>query len=95
MAHRRSLWEAFEADYDLIRDRISRVVPDFENFNERVRKPGGFRLPNPVNEHRFPTSSGKAVFSCNTFDRIRGRRQVTSRCRPCARTTSGTPCPTR
>jgi molybdopterin-dependent oxidoreductase alpha subunit len=64
-------WEDFEADYDLIRDRISRVVPDFENFNERVRQPGGFRLPNPVNEHRFPTPSGKAVFTCNTFDRIR------------------------
>jgi molybdopterin-dependent oxidoreductase alpha subunit len=64
-------WEDFEADYDLIRDRISRVVPDFENFNERVREPGGFRLPNPVNEHRFPTPSGKAMFTCNTFDRLR------------------------
>jgi molybdopterin-dependent oxidoreductase alpha subunit len=64
-------WADFEADYDLIRDRISRVVPDFENFNERVRQPGGFRLPNPINEHRFPTPSGKAVFTCNTFDRIR------------------------
>jgi molybdopterin-dependent oxidoreductase alpha subunit len=64
-------WADFEADYDLIRDRISRVVPDFENFNERVRQPGGFRLPNPINEHRFPTRSGKAVFTCNTFDRIR------------------------
>jgi anaerobic selenocysteine-containing dehydrogenase len=35
-----------------------------------VRQPGGFRLPNPVNEHRFPTPSGKAVFTCNTFDRV-------------------------
>jgi hypothetical protein len=43
MAHRRSLWEAFEADYDLIRDRISRVVPDFENFNERC--PQTWRIP--------------------------------------------------
>ena len=64
-------WEDFEADYDTIRQRISRVVPDFDDFNARVRKPGGFRLPNPVNEHRFPTPSGKAVFTCNTFDRIR------------------------
>ena len=52
-------WEDFEADYDTIRQRISRVVPDFDDFNGRVRKPGGFRLPNPVNEHRFPTPSGK------------------------------------
>ena len=64
-------WADFEADCDLIRDRISRVVPDFENFNQRVRQPGGFRLPNPINEHRFPTPSGKAVFTCNTFERIR------------------------
>ncbi|WP_107706105.1 FdhF/YdeP family oxidoreductase [Nocardioides allogilvus] len=60
-------WEEFEADYGTIRDRIARVVPDFENFNERVAQPGGFRLPNPVNEHVYPTPSGKAVFSCNEF----------------------------
>jgi molybdopterin-dependent oxidoreductase alpha subunit len=64
-------WEDFEAGYDTIRDRISRVVPDFEDFNARVRKPGGFRLPNPVNEHRYPTPSGKALFTCNTFERVR------------------------
>ena len=64
-------WEDFQTDYDLIRDTISRVVPGFDDFNERVRKPGGFRLPNPVNEYRFPTPSGKALFTCNTFDRIR------------------------
>ena len=63
-------WEDFQTDYDLIRDTISRVVPGFDDFNERVRKPGGFRLPNPVNEYRFPTPSGKALFTCNTFDRI-------------------------
>ncbi|WP_101948775.1 FdhF/YdeP family oxidoreductase [Mycobacterium sp. 3519A] len=63
-------WEKFESDYDMIRDAISRVVPDFEDFNERVRRPGGFRLPNPVNEHRFNTASGRAQFTCNTFDRI-------------------------
>lgn len=63
-------WKSFEADYDLIRERISRVVPGFEDFNRRVREPGGFRLPNPVNEHRYPTPSGKAVFTRNTFDRL-------------------------
>ena len=63
-------WESFESDYDLIRERISRVVPGFADFNRRVREPGGFRLPNPVNEHRYPTPSGKAVFTRNTFDRL-------------------------
>ena len=64
-------WEDFESDYDVIRDAISRVVPDFEDFNARVRKPGGFRLPNPINDYRFNTASGKALFTSNTFDRIR------------------------
>ena len=69
-------WEDFESDYDVIRDAISRVVPDFEDFNARVRKPGGFRLPNPVNDYRFNTASGKAVFTSNTFDRIRVPRRT-------------------
>lgn len=58
-------WAAFEDDYNLIRDRIARVVPGFEDFNARVAKPGGFRLPNPVNEYRYPTSTGKARFTVN------------------------------
>ncbi|GAA3663203.1 FdhF/YdeP family oxidoreductase [Nocardioides ginsengisoli] len=61
-------WEDFERDYALIRDRIARVVPGFEDFNERVAAPGGFRLPNPVNSHTFPTPSGKAVFTTNAPD---------------------------
>ncbi|GAA3545602.1 FdhF/YdeP family oxidoreductase [Nocardioides daeguensis] len=63
-------WEEFEADYASIRDRIARVVPGFDDFNARVAVPGGFRLPNPVNENRFPTPSGKAVFTCNDLDMI-------------------------
>ncbi|WP_327433389.1 FdhF/YdeP family oxidoreductase [Streptomyces sp. NBC_01236] len=63
-------WEKFEADYGTIRDRISRVVPGFEDFNARVDRPGGFRLPNPVNEGVFPTPSGKAVFTCNDFEML-------------------------
>lgn len=58
-------WAAFEDDYNLIRDRIARVVPGFEDFNARVAKPGGFRLPNPVNEYRYPTATGKARFTVN------------------------------
>ncbi|MYZ33671.1 MULTISPECIES: FdhF/YdeP family oxidoreductase [unclassified Streptomyces] len=58
-------WEEFEADYNQIRQRIARVVPGFDNFNERVTKPGGFVLPNPVNEGVFPTPSGKALFTTN------------------------------
>jgi anaerobic selenocysteine-containing dehydrogenase len=50
-------------DYDLIRDRIQRIVPGFENFNERVRKPGGFYLPNSARELKWETSTSKANFA--------------------------------
>nr|WP_114422618.1 FdhF/YdeP family oxidoreductase [Nocardioides houyundeii] len=58
-------WETFEADYGTIRDRISRVVPGFHDFNARVVRPGGIPLPNPVNEGVFATPVGKAVFTRN------------------------------
>lgn len=58
-------WAGFEADYDRIRDRIARVVPGFEDFNERIKEPAGFVLPNPVNSGVYRTPSGKAVFTCN------------------------------
>ncbi|MFE3045564.1 FdhF/YdeP family oxidoreductase [Streptomyces albidoflavus] len=64
-------WEEFERDYGTIRDRISRVVPGFEGFNARVDRPGGFTLPNPVNEGVYPTPSGKAVFTRNEFTMLR------------------------
>ncbi|MFG1811522.1 FdhF/YdeP family oxidoreductase [Streptomyces sp. NPDC049040] len=60
-------WEEFEADYGSIRDRIARVVPGFEHYNARAAKPGGFLLPNPVNEGIFATEDGKARFTRNAF----------------------------
>ncbi|MGI5449204.1 FdhF/YdeP family oxidoreductase [Streptomyces sp. CA-243310] len=57
-------WEGFEQDYGTIRDRISRVVPGFEDFNARAARPEGFRLPHaPRDERRFPTKTGKANFT--------------------------------
>ncbi|MFE6842663.1 FdhF/YdeP family oxidoreductase [Streptomyces sp. NPDC057686] len=57
-------WEAFERDYAAIRDRISRVIPGFEDFNARAARPEGFRLPHaPRDERRFPTKTGKANFT--------------------------------
>jgi molybdopterin-dependent oxidoreductase alpha subunit len=58
-------WADFEADYGRIRDRIARVVPGFENFNERIKEPNGFVLPNPVNSGVYRTPSGKAIFTRN------------------------------
>ncbi|OUZ11378.1 hypothetical protein BHE97_04940 [Aeromicrobium sp. PE09-221] len=58
-------WQEFEDDYGTIRDRISRIVPGFHDFNARVVRPGGLRLPNPVNEGMFPTRTGTAIFTRN------------------------------
>jgi molybdopterin-dependent oxidoreductase alpha subunit len=58
-------WDRFEGDYGTIRDRISRIVPGFHDFNARVTRPGGFQLPNPVNEGVFNTSVGRALFTRN------------------------------
>ncbi|MFB9569735.1 FdhF/YdeP family oxidoreductase [Saccharopolyspora hordei] len=63
-------WEEFEADYSTIRDRISRVVPGFEDFNARVAEPGGFVLPNPVNSGVFRTATGKARFTANELEML-------------------------
>ncbi|MDI9885454.1 FdhF/YdeP family oxidoreductase [Streptomyces sp. HNM0645] len=60
----RTPWEEFEEDYATIRDRISRVVPGFEDFNKRIARPGGFTLPHaPRDERRFPTATGRANFT--------------------------------
>ena len=56
-------WEGLVADYDRIRDLIERVIPGFEDYNQRVRQPGGFYLPNPPRERIFKTPSGKAMFT--------------------------------
>lgn len=56
-------WEALVADYDLIRDRIEQTIPGFTDYNQRIRTPGGFRMPLPPTERVWPTPSGKAMFS--------------------------------
>ncbi|MGC0363309.1 molybdopterin-dependent oxidoreductase alpha subunit [Rhodococcus sp. 27YEA15] len=59
-------WAAFEGNYDLVRDSISRVVPGCENYNTRVRQPDGFQLPHPPRDSReFRTHTGKANFGVN------------------------------
>lgn len=61
-------WDAMAADYDLIRDAISRVVPGCENYTTRVREDGGFYMPNPPNRGEFPTASEKALFRASRLE---------------------------
>jgi molybdopterin-dependent oxidoreductase alpha subunit len=64
LEHRTTVdWEELANNYDKIRDAIERVVPGFDDYNARVRNPGGFYLPNAARKRVFNTSNGKAQFT--------------------------------
>ncbi|MBI5766831.1 MAG: FdhF/YdeP family oxidoreductase [Verrucomicrobia bacterium] len=55
-------WPDFVTNYDLIRDRIARVVPGFEDYNRRIRA-GIFHLPNaPRDRREWRTRTQRANF---------------------------------
>ncbi|WP_325526668.1 FdhF/YdeP family oxidoreductase [Chitinophaga sp.] len=56
-------WQSYTTNYDRIRDDIEKVIPGFNAYNERVRHPGGFYLPNGAREGRFNTGNSKANFN--------------------------------
>ncbi len=60
-------WAWLAADYDRIRDLIAPVIPGFNDFNQRVRIPGGFYLPNGPRDGVFLTSSGRARFTVHAL----------------------------
>ncbi len=55
-------WDDFIDNYDLIRDAMEAVLPDFDDYNARIKIPGGFHLTNAASERRWLTKSGKANF---------------------------------
>ena len=56
-------WKKYMDDYDKIRDDIERTIPGFNDYNKRVRIPGGFYLPNSNREGKFNTTTSKAKFN--------------------------------
>lgn len=56
-------WLKFGNDYDEIRNAIEKTIPGFNQYNQRVRIPGGFYLPNTSREGTFATLNGKANFN--------------------------------
>ncbi|MCP8999783.1 FdhF/YdeP family oxidoreductase [Pseudarthrobacter sp. RMG13] len=65
-------WLAMRDDYSVIRKHIEAVLSGFENFEERIKNPGGFVLPHPPRDARkFDTASGKAHFTGNELEFIR------------------------
>ncbi len=62
--HPRLKWDAWTADYGLVRDLIEATYPeDFRDFNQRMFEPGGFYRGNGAHERIWKTDSGKAVFT--------------------------------
>jgi molybdopterin-dependent oxidoreductase alpha subunit len=64
-------WKALVADYDRVRDHIERVVPGFDDYNLRVRQPGGFHLPSLPRERVFKTPSGRAMFTVHALPKLK------------------------
>jgi anaerobic selenocysteine-containing dehydrogenase len=58
-------WDKYASDYDHIREDIEKVILGFEDYNKRIREPGGFYLPNAPRERKFKTEKygDKAAFS--------------------------------
>ena len=62
-------WEEMAKDYSVVRHHIAHVVPGCEAYDEKVRRPGGFMLPNPPRDNReFDTPSQRALFSVTPLD---------------------------
>jgi len=61
-------WRWLAEDYDRIRSLIERVVPGFENFNQRVCQDGGFYLPVLAKQRVWDTPSLKAEFGLAEMD---------------------------
>jgi molybdopterin-dependent oxidoreductase alpha subunit len=60
-------WDRYLRSYDAVRDDIEKMIPGFEDYNKRVREPGGFYLPNNAREGIFDTAkwADKVSFSNN------------------------------
>jgi molybdopterin-dependent oxidoreductase alpha subunit len=64
-------WGALAGDYDAVREHIAATIPGFDDFNARVRRAGGFALPNPPRDTlTFPTASGRARLTVNRFEAV-------------------------
>ena len=53
------------SDYSKIREKIEEVLPTFKNYNENIKKPGGFELYNGPKNRVWLTPNKKANFLIN------------------------------
>ncbi|MET0499044.1 MAG: FdhF/YdeP family oxidoreductase [Steroidobacteraceae bacterium] len=55
-------WLELAADYRKIRNLVAQVIPGFDDFNERLRTPGGFNLRNAAAQREWLTPTRRAQF---------------------------------
>ena len=61
-------WLNLVSNYDNIRTLMEQSLAGFEKYNERVRKPNGFALPNPPKDSQsFGTENGRAQFTTHAL----------------------------
>ncbi|WP_458373599.1 FdhF/YdeP family oxidoreductase [Pseudomonas laurylsulfatiphila] len=72
-------WNWLVADYSRIRDLIAETIPGFNDFNEKVKNPGGFYLGNSAGARQWNTASGRANFHPNALpkDLVHERTRAT------------------
>jgi len=58
-------WDFLVDDYSRIRDLIEKTIAGFDNYNDRVKQPVGFELPNGARTGTFNTPNKKANFTVN------------------------------
>ncbi|MBJ04262.1 MAG: hypothetical protein CMB65_06150 [Euryarchaeota archaeon] len=61
-------WQKYGSNHDETRNLIESSLPDFKDYNKRVRQTGGFYLPNgPRDGPIWNTPSGKAIMHVHKF----------------------------
>ncbi|WP_448564039.1 FdhF/YdeP family oxidoreductase [Thalassotalea ganghwensis] len=58
-------WLKLASDYNQVREMISATIPGFDDYNQRLERPGGFYLGNSAANLDWQTPQGKAIFSVN------------------------------
>ncbi|WP_286235905.1 FdhF/YdeP family oxidoreductase [Thalassotalea sediminis] len=60
-------WLSLASNYDNIRELIANALPQFSQFNEKIKQSGGFYLGNSAVEYQWLTESNRAQFSVNSL----------------------------
>ena len=65
-------WDQYAGSYDAVRDLIARFIPGFEDYNTKVRQPGGFYLPNGPRAGKFSSKEfgDKMPFTISQVPRL-------------------------